>query len=142
LTTPHAREAAVHVVINGKPEVLDVTFVDLNYGGRGQPYFRCMTCLRRVQHLYLYLRGDGDLRSDGERLTCRRCARLTSIRFTTRGGAVSRAGSIFSPACFFFRTGRAATYAEIIASAAAHLKKNPLSQFGLLFHECTPAIVG
>src|SRR5262249_43774352 len=30
-------------------------------------------------------------------------ARSASIRFTTRGGGVSRAGSIFSPACFFFK---------------------------------------
>jgi len=67
--TAFAREATIRVVVDGKPETLDVVFDDRNYGGRGQPYFLCGTCSRKVQHLYLRLRD--------ERLACRRCAALT-----------------------------------------------------------------
>jgi hypothetical protein len=50
-----------------------------NYGGDGQRYFLCPVCSRKVYHLYL--------RSDGERLTCRRCAALTyASRHTRRRG--------------------------------------------------------
>src|SRR5215831_6178747 len=64
-----ARVGTVNVVIDGKPEVLDVVFDDRNYGGRGQPYFLCGTCSKKVMHLFLR-----DDPRDGQRLTCRRCA--------------------------------------------------------------------
>jgi hypothetical protein len=69
LFTPRPREATVRVVVNGKPEVLDVVFEDRNFGGRGQPYFLCRTCARKCQHLYLR-----DDPRDGRRLACRQCS--------------------------------------------------------------------
>src|SRR5262249_45183698 len=63
LLTPRAREE-VRVVVNGKPEVLDVVFDDRNYGGRGQAFFLCGTCSKKVQHLYFR----------DERPVCRQCA--------------------------------------------------------------------
>src|SRR5262249_62119069 len=71
-TASRASGTSVRVVVNGKPELLDVVFEDRNYGGRGQPYFLCGTLSRRGQHLYL--RSDGDLRSDGGPLAWRRCS--------------------------------------------------------------------
>jgi len=92
LFTPRPREATVRVIVNGKPEVLDVVFEDRNFGGRGQPYFLCGTCARKCQHLYLYLRDD--LR-DGRRLTCRRCAGpLTYASQHTRRRAINRARNL------------------------------------------------
>ena len=79
-TSPHplAREE-VPVIVNGRPEVLEVVRDARNYGGDGQRYFLCPVCSQKVYHLYL--------RSDGERLTCRRCAALTyASRHTRRRG--------------------------------------------------------
>jgi len=93
LFTPPAREgveataSAIRVVINGKPEVLDVVHEPCNYGGDGRWFFLCGTCSKKVLHLYLLLR-DGD-RPDGNRLACRcrRCAGITyKSQFTRRRG--------------------------------------------------------
>ena len=86
LFTPRPREATVCVVVNGKPEVLDVVFEDRNYGGRGQPYFLCGTCSRKCQHLYLR-----DDPRDGRRLTCRRCSSgVTYASRCTRRRGINR----------------------------------------------------
>ena len=65
--TAFAREATVRVLVNAKPEALDVVSDPRNYGGDGQRFFLCPACSRKVQHLYLR----------DERLVCRRCAGLT-----------------------------------------------------------------
>jgi hypothetical protein len=62
-----AREATISILVNGKPEAIDVMCDLRNYGGDGQRYFLCPTCSRKVFHLYLR----------DERLACRRCAGLT-----------------------------------------------------------------
>jgi len=64
--TAFARETTVSVLVNGKPEALDVVSDARNYGGDGQRFFLCPDCSRKVQHLYLR----------DERLACRRCAGL------------------------------------------------------------------
>ena len=84
-----ARTTTARVVVNGKPEVLDVVFEDRNYGGRGQSYFLCGTCSKKVLHLYL-LRGDGD-RPDGNRLACRRCSGAVYGSQHTRRRGINRA---------------------------------------------------
>jgi hypothetical protein len=87
LSTSLARVGTVNVVVNGKPEVLDVVFDDRNYGGRGQPYFLCGTCSRKCQHLYLR-----DDPRDGRRLSCRRCSGggLTYASRCTRRRGINR----------------------------------------------------
>src|SRR5262249_50171027 len=62
-----AREASVSILVNGKPETIDVVCDPRNYGGDGQRFFLCPACSRKVQHLYLR----------DERLACRQCAALT-----------------------------------------------------------------
>src|SRR5262249_60672812 len=62
-----AREASVSILVNGKPETIDVVSDPRNYGGDGQRFFLCPACSRKVQHLYLL----------DERLVCRRGAGLT-----------------------------------------------------------------
>ena len=62
--TAFARETTVSILVNGKPEALDVVCDPRNYGGGGQRYFLCPACSRKVWHLYLR----------DERLACRKCA--------------------------------------------------------------------
>jgi hypothetical protein len=80
---PLAREATVRVVVNGKPEALDVVCDARNYGGDGQRFFLCPMCSKKVQHLYLP--------REGERLACRRCAGLTYRSQHTRRRGLHRA---------------------------------------------------
>ena len=67
LLTAFAREATISILVNGRPEAIDVVCDPRNYGGDGQRFFLCPACSRKVQHLYLR----------DERLACRRCAGLT-----------------------------------------------------------------
>jgi hypothetical protein len=70
LFTPRACEgveattSTIRVVINGRPETIDVV-CDARHLGGVQQYFLCWACSRRVWHLYL--------RAD-ERPMCRKCA--------------------------------------------------------------------
>jgi hypothetical protein len=89
-TASRARAATVNVVINGKPEAIDVVFDDRNYGGRGQPYFLCGTCSRKCRHLYLRDEPRDGPR-DGRRLVCRRCAGVTYKSQHTRRRGLNRA---------------------------------------------------
>lgn len=63
----------VHVVINGRPAVLDVV-CDARFLGGGQRYFLCPNpmCSRKVWHLYVQADEQADGQA-GERLACRRC---------------------------------------------------------------------
>jgi len=70
------REEEVHVVINGKPEVLDVVREPW-----GQRFFLCPDCSRKVWHLYLR----------NERLTCRKCAGLDYASRHVRRRGLNRA---------------------------------------------------
>ena len=79
--TAFARETTVRVVVNGKPETLDVVSDARNYGGDGQQFFLCPACSRKVQHLYLR----------DERLACRRCAGLTYRSQHTKRRGLHRA---------------------------------------------------
>jgi hypothetical protein len=81
--TAFAREATISILVNGKPEEVDVVFDPRNYGGDGQRFFLCQTCSRKVQHLYLP--------REGERLACRRCAGLTYRSQHTRRRGLHRA---------------------------------------------------
>src|SRR5262249_54444427 len=78
--TAFARETTVRVVVNDKPQVLDVVWEPRHLGGDGQKFFVC-GCGRRVQHLYV--------RAD-EPLTCRRCARLSYRSKHTRRQGINR----------------------------------------------------
>ena len=62
---PLAREE-LSVVVDGRPEVLEVVWDARFFGGDGQRYFLCPVCARKVFHLYLR----------DERLACRRCSGL------------------------------------------------------------------
>ena len=80
-TVSRASGTSVRVVVNGKPEALDVVCDPRNYGGDGQRFFPCPTCSRKVQHLYLR----------DERLACRRCADLTYRSQLTKRRGLHRA---------------------------------------------------
>ena len=82
---PFAREATVRVLVNGKPEAIDVVSDPRNYGGDGQRFFLCGRCSKKVQHLY-YLRD--------ERLACRKCAGLTYRSQLTKRRGLHRARDI------------------------------------------------
>jgi len=85
---PLAREE-VRVVINGRPEVIEVVRDARFFGGDGQRFFLCPTCSRKCQHLYL--RDDPrDGPRDGQRLVCRRCAALTYKSQHTRRRGLNR----------------------------------------------------
>jgi hypothetical protein len=79
--TAFAREATISVLVNGKPETIDVVCDPRNYGGDGQRFFLCPACSRKVQHLYLR----------DERLACRRCAGLTYRSQHTKHRGLHRA---------------------------------------------------
>jgi hypothetical protein len=79
--TAFAREATISILVNGKPETIDVVCDPRNYGGDGQKFFVC-GCGRRVQHLYA--------RPD-EPLRCRRCAGLTYRSQLTKRRGLHRA---------------------------------------------------
>jgi len=84
LSGSRAREATVSILVNGKPETIDVVCDPRNYGGDGQRFLLCVMCSRKVQHLYLP--------REGERLACRRCAgRLTYASQHTRSRGLHRA---------------------------------------------------
>ena len=78
-----AREATISLLVNGKPETIDVVCDPRNYGGDGQRFFLCPVCSRKVQHLYLP--------REGEQLTCRRCAGLTYRSQLTKRRGLHRA---------------------------------------------------
>jgi|SRR5215831_1653942 hypothetical protein len=71
LSTASRASATVRVVVNGKPEVLDVVCNPRFFGGE-QALFLCPACSRKCRHLYLR-----DDPRDGRRLACRQCAGLT-----------------------------------------------------------------
>jgi hypothetical protein len=75
-----AREATISILVNGKPEAIDVVSDPRNYGGDGQRFFLC-TCSRKVQHLYFR----------DERLACRKCAGITYRSQLTKRRGVHRA---------------------------------------------------
>jgi len=79
--TAFAREATISILVNGKPETLDVVCDPRNFGGDGQRFFLCPACSRKVQHLYLR----------DERLACRRCAGLTYRSQHTKRRGLHRA---------------------------------------------------
>jgi len=81
--TAFAREATISILVNGKPETIDVVCDPRNYGGDGQRFFLCPVCSRKVQHLYLP--------REGEQLTCRRCAGLTYRSQLTKRRGLHRA---------------------------------------------------
>jgi hypothetical protein len=78
--TAFARETTVRVVVNGKPQALDVVWEPRHLGGDGQKFFVC-GCGRRVQHLYV--------RPD-EPLSCRRCVGLSYRSKHTRRQGLNR----------------------------------------------------
>jgi DNA-directed RNA polymerase subunit RPC12/RpoP len=86
LFASRAREGTIRVVVNGKPEVLDVVHEPCNYGGNGRPFFLCGTCSKKVQHLYLL--GNAD-RPDGN-LACRRCSGVAFGGQYTRRRGINR----------------------------------------------------
>ena len=72
LLTPRAR-GVVRVLIDGRPETIEIVHEPRNYGGRGAAFFLCGTCSKKVRHLYL--RDDPrDGPSDRRWLACRRCS--------------------------------------------------------------------
>ena len=79
--TAFAREATISILVNGKPEALDVVCDPRNYGGDGQRFFLCPTCSRKVEHLYLR----------NEQLTCKKCAALTYRSQLTKRRSLHRA---------------------------------------------------
>ena len=84
-TASRASGTSVRVVIDGKPETIDVVFDDRNYGGRGQPYFLCGTCSRKCRHLYLR-----DDPRDWRRLACRQCSGVVYASQHTRRRGLNR----------------------------------------------------
>ena len=75
--SPLAREATVRVLVDGRPEALEVVLEPRTYGGRGEAYLLCPDCSRKVFHLYVR----------DERLACRQCHGLDyASRHTRRRG--------------------------------------------------------
>ena len=85
-TCPRPREELT-VVINGRPEVLELVREPRFPGGDGQRFFLCSGCSRKVQHLYLL--------GNGERPACRRCSGgLTYASQHTRRRGLNRARNL------------------------------------------------
>jgi hypothetical protein len=83
-TASRVRETTVNVVINDKPEAIELMF-DPRFFGGVQALFLCGTCSRKCQHLYFR-----DDPRDGRRLACRRCAGLTYKSQHTRRRGLNR----------------------------------------------------
>jgi hypothetical protein len=79
-----ATASAIGVLINGKPEALDVV-PDPRFFGGVQAFFLCPTCSRKCRHLYLR-----DDPRDGRRLACRRCSGVAYASQHTRRRGINR----------------------------------------------------